>query len=301
MPDRGAYGGRHRAARPASPMRWAAAAVGLVVLLGSAGTGATWTDRATIPGGDIHSGAIDLRADGVDSSTTFSALDVSGLLPGGSTATVVSVENVGTAPLTWSTSLSASGGSTALLSALVLTVTGAASTTSSDSGRSCGGAALPGTGGSLEPGESTSACVELRLPAGASSALAGALTTVALTFTADGPGAWTDQASLTGSRVATQTLTAPVARCGSGLIGSLTVTWAAVPGATGYRLRSTLLGQDPLDVDASTLSKTLTGITGALGDTFTVQAIYGSSGWVSPESNKLNLTLLTGVLGQCSG
>jgi hypothetical protein len=75
---------------------------------------ASWTDTATLSGGPITSGKLDLGLDsaavglgtGYDASTVITASD---LAPGESRAYAVSVRNLGTTPLTYTATGAASG------------------------------------------------------------------------------------------------------------------------------------------------------------------------------------------------
>jgi len=147
-----------------------------VLLLGTRGTLAFWADAAPVAPGTIESGNVDLTLDGAD-DTSFSALDISGMLPGNSTAAVVTVRNAGQSPLTYGVDATATDpDGKGLRNALQVRVTGAAAVTGTGSNRTCAGSTLPGSGTSfgtglvpassrsLAPGAQESVCVQATLP-----------------------------------------------------------------------------------------------------------------------------------------
>lgn len=188
--------GRRRRERGSGRVR-ALLSLGVVVGIGATGTYAYWTDSVTVTGTTITAGTIDLKVNNADSVTGYSALDIAAMVPGNSTAGVLTVSNSGTAPLRWSLDASASNADgKGLGAALVVKVTGDAATAGSSPTATCSGSALPGTGASfaadlvpaasprtLAAGASETICLQATLPTGASSALQAATTTVSLTFT----------------------------------------------------------------------------------------------------------------------
>ena len=239
--------------------RWPAAVAALlaaVVLAGSGVTTAVWSDAATIPGTPMRSGLLDLRVDGQDAVADYAPLDLPRLVPG----------------------QTAGNG---LLGALRLLVTDAAST----DGTTCGGTALPGSattaGGALlgtprtlGAGASEQVCVQIGLPAGASSALAAS--TTGLTIAVQGAtGSWSDTAEVGGVDLAAVPLTPPTVTC-TGVLGvNLTMTWTEVPGAREYRVFDAL-GTLIATVPAGGLLQSTVGA--LLG--VTVESVFGSE-WVS--------------------
>ena len=270
-----------------------AAFVTALLVLGTSGTTrARWSDSATITGTGLHTGRLDLTVDGQDALTGYAALDASTLVPGGSVAGVLTIGNAGSVPLDYAVSVTGTNADgKGLAAAVVTTVTDADTTT----GATCGGAAL-GAATTLAAGGSDRICVEVSLPSTAPASLAGSASDLTVAVDSDVNHAWTDTAAVTGSSLATVALTAPTMSCGSLGVASATLSWNAVPGATGYRIESSaLLGGGVLDVSANTLSKTFTGVAG----TATVRAIFGSATWLSPKSNSLTFSALSG-LGTCS-
>src|SRR5262245_51518747 len=86
-------------ARLRSPRLRAALALGVVVALGSVGTLAAWTDQVTVTGATFSAGTIDLKVNGQDSNVSFTTMSLSNMVPGNSTAGVLTVSNSGSAPL----------------------------------------------------------------------------------------------------------------------------------------------------------------------------------------------------------
>jgi hypothetical protein len=276
------------------------------VLAGSGVTAAGWSDVATIPGTSMRSGLLDLRVDGQDAVADYAPLDLSLLVPGRTTAAVLSVANGGNVNLSYTLATSGTDPDGAhLLGALALKVTAATTTTPAASGATCAGTALPGSTGSaggplvstprtLAPGSSELLCVQVLLPSSAPASVAGAVTD--LTITADAVlGGWSDSVAVAGSRLATAALTAPTISCGLAALLEITVSWTAVPGATAYRIHSGLLGGTLTTVSADTLSATFVATSGVVS----VEAVLGSSTWVSPPSTSLVYSAVSG-LGSCS-
>jgi predicted ribosomally synthesized peptide with SipW-like signal peptide len=167
----------------------------VVLALATPGTYAHWTDEAAVSGTTITSGTIDLRVNGQDTVTGYTALDMAPMVPGNSTAAVLTLRNNGTAPVVWTAATSATNlDGKSLRAALVVKVTGDTAAAGAAPAASCAGAALPGTtaslggpllttGRMLAPGATEKVCVQVSLPPGAAPALQGATTTVGITFT----------------------------------------------------------------------------------------------------------------------
>jgi hypothetical protein len=146
----------------------------------------------------------------------------------------------------------------------------------------------------LAPGHSQQICVVISLPGTAPAAVAGATTALALVVTAVN-GGWSDTASVPGSSVSTAALVAPTLSCGSAMLGSVVLGWDAVPNATGYRVHYGPSGNIVETVPAGILSRTFAGMVG----TATVEALFGSPGWVSAPSASLAYSAVAGLLGHC--
>lgn len=172
------------------------AALGLGVVLGAGvvGTHAYWTDSVTVVGATFSTGTIDLKVNNLDANVDFSTINLAGMVPGNSTAGVLTVKNAGTAPLKYTaTSTATNADGKGLAAALTVKVTGDATTTGAAPAKTCAGSALAGTGTALSgsvvstgrllaPGASETLCVQVTLPATAPSALQAATTTATLTF-----------------------------------------------------------------------------------------------------------------------
>jgi predicted ribosomally synthesized peptide with SipW-like signal peptide len=166
-----------------------------VLALGSTGTFAYWTDTASVSGTTFTAGTIDLKVDGHDDVTGYATLDVAAMVPGNSTAAVLTIADSGTAPLVYTAATTATDADgLGLAGALVVKVTADATTSGSPPTVTCPGAPLPGAGTSLggpliSNGRPLAAagdekiCVQVTLPPSAASALQGATTDVVLAFT----------------------------------------------------------------------------------------------------------------------
>lgn len=108
-----------RPARPWTPV--VVALVGALGLVGGLGTQAYWNDVETVSGATITSGSLDLEVEGQD-SYTWTALSISDLAPGESTAKVLTLINAGTTPFTVSITGSATASVAALRDAMRVTV-----------------------------------------------------------------------------------------------------------------------------------------------------------------------------------
>lgn len=187
---------RHRA-RPARSGRLrAAVGFGVVATLGVGGTWAHWNDQVTIAGTRLTAGTVDLRVNGQDAVTGYTALTLTAMVPGSSAAAVLTVSNAGTAPVKFTgTSTATNADGKGLGAALRVKVTADAAVTGSAPAATCAGTALTGSGTALNgpllstgrllaPGATSSLCVQVTLPDTAASSLQGATTDVVLTLTA---------------------------------------------------------------------------------------------------------------------
>jgi predicted ribosomally synthesized peptide with SipW-like signal peptide len=78
----------------------AALGLGVVASVGVTGTFAYWTDDAAIGGGTFTSGTLDLQVNGSDSATTTTlGMSATPMVPGNTSAEVLTIRNNGTAPL----------------------------------------------------------------------------------------------------------------------------------------------------------------------------------------------------------
>jgi len=185
--------------------RWtrvrAALALGAVLCVGTAGTWAYWTDTATVSGTTLTTGTLDIKlgataADaGADSLTSYAALSVTGMVPGSTTAGVITVHNAGSAAFTYTVSSSATSGTTALAAALTTQVRVGGTVSGSGTSETCtGGTLLSDTGTlngavittarTLTAGDAETLCLQATLPTSAASSLQGQTVSVQLTFSA---------------------------------------------------------------------------------------------------------------------
>ncbi|MGO4258589.1 SipW-dependent-type signal peptide-containing protein [Marmoricola sp. RAF53] len=176
--------------------------LGVVAGLAATGTFALWNDSVTVSGTSISTGSIDLVVnDDTDDAVAFTQINVSGLLPGGTTAGVLKVSNTGASPLTYYAT-AAVGGTVFPSSVLTVKITAATATSpvAGGSGATCAGSAIAGlptgfaTGnfiGSssaqrpLASGATEYFCVQATLdPNADQTTYSSKTTTVGLTFTA---------------------------------------------------------------------------------------------------------------------
>ncbi len=75
--------------------------LGLVGVLGTSGTFAFWTDDVVIAGTTFTAGTLDLQVNNTDVSVSTTTLGMSVMVPGNTSAEVLTLKNNGTAPLKW--------------------------------------------------------------------------------------------------------------------------------------------------------------------------------------------------------
>jgi predicted ribosomally synthesized peptide with SipW-like signal peptide len=171
--------------------------LGVVVGVGATGTYAYWTDSVQVTGTTISTGTIDLKVNNNDEVTDFATMNVSTMVPGDSTAGVVTVRNSGTAPLHYFVDASPSNADgKGLGAALAVKVTGDAATSGPGRAVTCAGSALAGSGtefaaallGSaasprlLAAGASETVCIQATLPTNAPASLQAATTDITFLF-----------------------------------------------------------------------------------------------------------------------
>ena len=170
---------------------------GTVVGLSVTGTLAVWSDSVTVTGATFSTGTIDLQVNNLDTVTGYTTMNLSNMVPGNSTAGVLTVKNNGTAPLKYSVDATASNADLkGLGAALVVKVTGDAATSGSSPSVTCAGTALSNTGTTfaanlvssttprqLNAGASETLCIQATLPGAAANSLQAASTNVGFTFT----------------------------------------------------------------------------------------------------------------------
>ncbi|MGH3348576.1 MAG: TasA family protein, partial [Nocardioides sp.] len=118
-----------------------ALSLGVVIGIGSVSTFAYWTDDAVISGTTFSSGTLDLRVNGVDSYAT-TTLSMTAMVPGATSAEVLTLRNNGTVPLKY-TMTGGLGGANAAdygnAAALRLTVVSGGTRTGSGNSATCTG------------------------------------------------------------------------------------------------------------------------------------------------------------------
>lgn len=100
--------------------------LGVAFGIGSVGTFASWTDDVTITGTTFTAGTLDLQVNNVDSYAT-TTLSMSAMVPGNTSAEVLTVKNNGTAPAKYTltgglTGTNAADYNTAAANGLLLTI-----------------------------------------------------------------------------------------------------------------------------------------------------------------------------------
>ena len=195
----------HRRSRPGSRkvhrVWWrstrlrAALSLGVVLGVGSVSTFAFWSDTATVAGTTFTAGSIDLRVNNQDAVTGYTTLNIATMVPGNSTAGVLTIKNQGLSPLKYTASTAATNtDGKNLRGALTVKVTLDTSTTGSSPSATCSSAAAAGTASTLNgslittgrllaPGATEVLCIQATLPSGASTSLQGASTDVVFSFT----------------------------------------------------------------------------------------------------------------------
>lgn len=111
---------------------------------------------------------------------------------------------------------------------------------------------------------------------------------------------WTDTVTVNGTTLSARVIAAPVVTCGALSIGSTTLNWSAVPGATSYTLNHGTNGTVTETVGGGVTTKTFSGL--ATSGRFSVRANvnFGSVTWTSVPSNAKNYSVLLFLLGACT-
>ncbi|WP_232680708.1 hypothetical protein [Nocardioides sp. R-C-SC26] len=180
----------------------AALGLGVLVLIAVSTTWAHWTDAAAVSGTTLTAGTLDLKADNADAVTT-ATLSMSAMVPGSSSAQVITLKNGGTAALTWTASGGLGGTDAAAFAAsgaVRIRLVAGGTRSGSGSAATCTGGAVVLTSTPLTASTTTTLvgvrqgpiaasatqalCVELTLDGAAPSTLQGRTTTVSLTVAA---------------------------------------------------------------------------------------------------------------------
>lgn len=205
----GGHAGRRTTSRrsrlPASVRVRALLALGLVAAPAMTSTFAYWTDDVQITGTTLTAGTLDLNVDGGDPQAT-TTLAMAAMVPGSSSAEVLSVNNVGTAPAKYSmtgglTGTDAADYNTAGSNGLLLTIRSGGTVSGSGSSATCTGGTLLVNGVALTSTTSTTIltttqtallaaatgtedlCFQITLAATAPSSLQGKTATATFTVT----------------------------------------------------------------------------------------------------------------------
>ncbi|WP_369373552.1 hypothetical protein AB1046_06520 [Promicromonospora sp. Populi] len=132
-------------------------------------------------------------------------------------------------------------------------------------------------------------------------ALVAALALLLVVVVPRGPAwaAWGDTGTVASGTLTAGTIPATTASCGALGLGSVTFTWTAVPGATGYVVHYGAGGTSTQTRPAGTTSFSTTGA--AVNGTFyvVVQRQFTATTWTSAPSNPRTYTVLAFVLGIC--
>lgn len=178
----------------------AALGLGVVLAVGATHTFAYWTDGVQVTGTTFTSGSIDLKVNDSTAVTGYSTLNLPAMVPGSSTAGILTVSNSGSAPLKWTAATTATNSDGKnVRSVLLVKVTADSAVTGSGASATCAGSPLNGSATSLNgplissgrllaAGKPTPSsekiCVQVTLPASLTdSSFQGATTDVAFAFT----------------------------------------------------------------------------------------------------------------------
>lgn len=167
------------------------------MVIGIPSAWAFWQRAVTINGVALDTGELRIQVNGANPFTGFTSLGFGSMVPGGSTAGVLTVTNTGTVPLSYYVDAAAGNADgLGLGAALVTTVTNAASVTGTAPSATCGGTTISPSATSfttnfvgaranrrvLAPGASETLCIQASLPTSAPATLAGATTNVTFVF-----------------------------------------------------------------------------------------------------------------------
>ena len=178
----------------------AALGIGVVLGIGSVSTLAAWTDDVSITGTTFSAGVLDLEVNNLEAYAT-TTLGMSAMVPGNTSAEILTIKNGGTVPLTYTLTGGLTGTNASAYSsnaALVLTVKTGATRSGSGNTATCNGGtsiysaalttttttAIINTGRLVAVGGTEPLCFQVTFSATAPSTLQG--NTATATFTATG-------------------------------------------------------------------------------------------------------------------
>jgi predicted ribosomally synthesized peptide with SipW-like signal peptide len=184
-----------------SPRLRAVLGLGVVLTVGATGTFAFWTDDVTIAGTSFTAGTLDLQVNNANSYVT-TTLSMAAMVPGSSSAEVLTVKNNGTAPLKYTLTGGLAGTDAGLYNtagSLKLTVVSGGTKAGTGSTSTCTGGttivnavaltstattAIIGTRrGPLAAAGTEALCFQVTLDAAAPTSLQGKTATATFTFT----------------------------------------------------------------------------------------------------------------------
>lgn len=180
--------------------------LGLVGVLATTGTFAFWTDDVAITGTTFTAGTLDLQVNDSDTSVSTTTLGMAVMVPGNTSAEVLTLKNNGTAPLKWTMTGGLTGtdaGAFGTAGSLALTVSAGGTRSGSGNSATCSGGttlvnevALTATtttglvttrqpvAAAMAPPATQTLCFQVTLDAAAPSSLQGK--TASATFTVTG-------------------------------------------------------------------------------------------------------------------
>ncbi|MDP3890607.1 TasA family protein [Nocardioides sp.] len=180
--------------------------VGLVGVLATTGTFAFWTDDVALTGTNFTAGTLDLQVNDTDTSVSTTTLGMAVMVPGNTSAEVLTLKNNGTAPLKWTMTgglTGADAGAFDTAGSLALTVSAGGTRSGSGNSATCSGGttlvnavALTATtttglvttrqpvAAAMAPTDTQTLCFQVTLDAAAPSSLQGK--TASATFTVTG-------------------------------------------------------------------------------------------------------------------
>jgi signal peptidase I len=139
-----------------------------------------------------------------------------------------------------------------------------------------------------------------RTPALLAVVLAGVLGGAMATMPTHAWAAWTDPVTVGGTTLTAHVVSPPVVSCSGLAVGSVTLNWTPVTGATNYRIHYGSSGGTTETVAPTVTSKKFSGL--ATSGQFSVEALrnFGAVTWESVTSNKKNYSVLLLLVSTCS-
>jgi hypothetical protein len=112
--------------------------------------------------------------------------------------------------------------------------------------------------------------------------------------------AWTHPVTVGGTTLTAHVVSPPVVSCSGLAVGSVTLNWTPVTGATNYRIHCGSSGGTTETVAPTVTSKVISGL--ATSGQFSVEALrnFGAVTWESATSKKKNYSVLLLLVSTCS-